>query len=123
MQAFSEEWERMSLYLMSLPDLVGVALAGRVRWVWGCLCAGYKVLPPPICGPHGAAAFQFAWNTEGRYLDIEIQGDHRLSWTWIDRVSGVTEGQESVLHVHDLSPAFFQHFESMGAVPQDWTAC
>lgn len=118
---FSKEWERMSRYLMCLPDLVGMALAGRVQWVWSCLCIRYKALPLPICGPHGAAAFQFAWNFEDRYLDLEIGSDHRLSWTWIDRVLGVTEGEESVLCVHDLSPAFCCHLESLGAVPQDWS--
>lgn len=105
--------ERWSDYLEALPRHVDFATANRARRLWGVLAQRYSALALPIAGPGADSAFQFAWNREHHYLDIELLSDGTLAWTWLDRPARSSDGEEGV-RFSQISARFFQYLERIG---------
>src|SRR5205085_10386696 len=80
--AAPSEHERFTTYLQGLRDRgVQQAQVGHVRQVWGDLLSkAGRMLSLPVAGLTDEGAFQFAWNSDTAYAEIDVLPDGTVDW-------------------------------------------
>ncbi|MCP4679613.1 MAG: hypothetical protein GY854_29795 [Deltaproteobacteria bacterium] len=92
-----ERWEKYLRRLSEEPVSLPNQFAAYVRSVWNKILTRAGVpLRPPVAGPGGEAGFQFSWNSDNMYLDIDIDQSGSFGWYYRDRVTSTADGSDEI---------------------------
>lgn len=89
-----KEFEKYLANLEKDPVKLSFVFAEQVKATWQMIKHKYSTAPLPVAGPGGELGFQFAWNTEDHYLEIDIGPNGDVEWFFADRKMDWTEGSE-----------------------------
>jgi hypothetical protein len=89
--------EKFEEYLSNLendPVNLPFVFAEQIKAFWRMIRNKDSGIPLPIAGPGGELGFQFVWDTDRYYLEIDIGHNGDLEWFFSDREKGWIEGDD-----------------------------